>query len=245
MSGHSKWSTIKRQKESTDIKRGLLFSKLARAITIAGKVGVNPDANFKLRLAIDRARAANMPKDNIERAITKAVGGAAVEEVTYEGYGPSGVAVVVQAVTDNKNRTAQEIKNLFERGGGRLGNPGSVSYQFEELGQLLVQKTSSPEEQMLALIDAGVEDLEETPDGIEIFVNTRELSSLREKINELGFGVVSSEFVLRPKNLITINNQSGAQKVVSFLENIQAHDDVQNVWANIDIPQEVLGQIGK
>ena len=186
-----------------------------------------------------------MPKDNIERAITKAVGGAAVEEVTYEGYGPSGVAVVVQAVTDNKNRTAQEIKNLFERGGGRLGNPGSVSYQFEELGQLLVQKTSSPEEQMLALIDAGVEDLEETPDGIEIFVNTRELSSLREKINELGFGVVSSEFVLRPKNLITINNQSGAQKVVSFLENIQAHDDVQNVWANIDIPQEVLGQIGK
>ncbi|MEK7182580.1 MAG: YebC/PmpR family DNA-binding transcriptional regulator [Patescibacteria group bacterium] len=245
MSGHSKWSTIKRQKESTDIKRGLLFSKLARAITIAAREGVNPDANFKLRLAIDRARAANMPKDNIERAITKAVGGAAVEEVTYEGYGPSGVAVVVQAVTDNKNRTAQEIKNLFERGGGRLGNPGSVSYQFEELGQLLVQKTSSPEEQMLALIDAGVEDLEETPDGIEIFVNTRELSSLREKINELGFGVVSSEFVLRPKNLITINNQSGAQKVVSFLENIQAHDDVQNVWANIDIPQEVLGQIGK
>lgn len=245
MSGHSKWSTIKRQKESTDIKRGLLFSKLARAITIAAREGVNPDANFKLRLAIDRARAANMPKDNIERAITRAVGGAAVEEVTYEGYGPSGVAVVVQAVTDNKNRTAQEIKNLFERGGGRLGNPGSVSYQFEELGQLLVQKTSSPEEQMLALIDAGVEDLEETPDGIEIFVNTRELSSLREKINELGFEVVSSELVLRPKNLITINNPSGAQKVISFLENIQAHDDVQNVWANIDIPQEVLGQIGK
>ncbi len=245
MSGHSKWSTIKRQKESTDIKRGLLFSKLARAITIAGKVGVNPDANFKLRLAIDRARAANMPKDNIERAITRAVGGAGVEEATYEGYGPSGVAVVVQAVTDNKNRTAQEVKNLFERGGGRLGNPGSVSYQFEELGQLVVQKTNSPQEQMLALIDAGVEDLEETPDGIEIFVNTRELSSLREKINELGFDVASLELVLRPKNLVTINNPSEAQKVVSFLENIQAHDDVQNVWANIDIPQEILGQIGK
>jgi len=167
MSGHSKWSTIKRAKEANDAKKGALFTKLARAITIAAKGGgADPDMNMKLRFAVEKARQSNMPKENIERAIEKGVGegGVQMQEMVYEGYGPLGVPIVVEAATDNKNRTAQEIKNLFERGGGTLGAPGSVSFQFERTGQLVLEKGDDPEGRMLELIDLGAEDLEEAED---------------------------------------------------------------------------------
>lgn len=243
MSGHSKWSTIRRQKETVDLRRGLLFSKLARSITIVAREGTNPDTNFKLRLAVEKARAANMPKENIERAIRAAGGKLAVQEVQYEGYGPGGVAVVVRSVTDNKNRTAQEIKNLFERGGGRLGGPGSVAFQFELVGQFVVQKTASPDEQMLTLIDAGVEDIDETEDGIEAYVKPNELSAVQDKITNLGFTVTSSEMALRPKTLATISDPQEAKRAISFLQSLQSHDDVQAVFANLNIPQEIMSKI--
>lgn len=235
MSGHSKWSTIKRQKEATDAKRGLLFSKLARAITIAAKDGAISDSNFKLRLAIERARAANMPKDNIDRAISRADGGESVDEVTYEGFGPNGIAVVVQAVTDNKNRTAQEIKNLFERSGGRLGTPGSVTYQFEQVGQLVVTKKGNSEELILELIDAGAQDVDTTDEGIEVYVASNDLAKMREEVLKREFEVKRAELFLKPKTLVTVSDKLTAKKVISFLELLQTHDDVQSVYANVDI----------
>ncbi|MBI3290557.1 YebC/PmpR family DNA-binding transcriptional regulator [Candidatus Microgenomates bacterium] len=235
MSGHSKWSTIKRQKEGTDAKKSLAFSKFAKAISIAAKSGPDPDSNFKLRLIIERARAINMPKDNIERAIGKASSTSDVEETVYEGFGPGGVSVVVQAATDNKNRTAQEMKNLFERGGGRLASPGSVAYGFEQVGQILVSKNDNPEEQMLALIDAGGEDLEETDDGIEVYVKPTETAAVRAKIEEVGFSVIRMELSMRPKTLVQVSDPETAKKAITFLENLESHEDVQNVYSNLEV----------
>lgn len=240
MSGHSKWSTIKRQKEGTDAKKSLAFSKFAKAISIAAKEGSDPATNFKLRLIIERARAINMPKDNIERAISKAASAADVEETVYEGFGPGGIGVVVQAVTDNKNRTAQEMKNLFERGGGRLASLGSVAYGFEQVGQILVQKNDNPEEQMLSLIDVGGEDLEETNDGLEVYVKPQETAATRAKIEEAGFNVIRMELSMRPKNLVSISDPETAKKAINLLENLESHDDVQNVYSNIDVPEDIV-----
>lgn len=240
MSGHSKWASIHRQKETQDAKRGMLFSKLSRAITIAARGGANPDTNFKLRLVIDKARASNMPKENIERAVSRAGGGEQVEEVTYEGYGPGGIAVIVEVATSNKNRTAQEMKNLFERGGGSMAGPGSVSFQFEQAGHLLVEKSGNTDEQILALIDAGASDVEESEDGIDVYVAPNETAQTRAKIEELEFTVKEMGLVMRPKNLVSITSSDTAKKTISFLESIQNHEDVQNVYANIDIPNEVM-----
>lgn len=243
MSGHSKWSTIKRQKEGTDAKKSLAFSKFSKAISIAAKEGPDPASNFKLRLIIERARAVNMPKENIERAISKAASAADVEETVYEGFGPGGVGVVVQAATDNKNRTAQEMKNLFERGGGRLASPGSVSYGFEQVGQILVTKNDNTEEQMLSLIDVGGEDMEETADGIEVYVRPNETAVIRAKIEEAGFNVIRMELALRPKTLVTLTDVETAKRAISFLENIESNEDVQNVFSNIDVSQEVADNL--
>lgn len=244
MSGHSKWSTIKRQKEANDVKRGQLFSKLARAITLAARDGgADSDANIKLRFAIEQARQANMPKANIDRAIERGAGAGAsdaLEEVLYEGYGPSGVAVMVEAVTDNRNRTAQEIKNLFERGGGSLGGPGSVSYMFEQKGVILIEKNGDISELMLRLIDLGVEDIEEMSDGVEIYVSPASLSSIRQSLEKEGMKVKSVELSYVPKVLSDVESQESISKIVSFLENLDEQDDVQKVYANIDIPVEFL-----
>lgn len=240
MSGHSKWSTIKRQKEGTDAKKSLAFSKFAKAISIAAKEGSDPATNFKLRLIIERARAINMPKDNIERAISKAASAADVEETVYEGFGPGGIGVVVQAATDNKNRTAQEMKNLFERGGGRLASPGSVTYGFEQVGQILVQKNDNPEEQMLALIDTGVDDIEETNDGLEVYVAPQTTAAARTKIEEAGFNVIRMELVLRPKTLVTLTDAETAKRAITFLENLESNEDVQNVYSNINVSDDVV-----
>ena len=244
MSGHSKWSQIKRQKEKTDIKRGLTFTKLANAITIAVKQGggiADPDQNFRLRLAIDAARASNMPKDNVERAISKAGGeGEDLQEVTYEGFGPYGVAVLVEVLTDNRNRTGQEIKNIFERGGGSLGGPGSVSFNFEQKGQILIKKEANPEDQMLKLIDAGVEEMEETDDAIEVNVAQNKLREVVEIIKKSGLEIISFELVQKPKNFQIISDPEKVSKTLTFLNSLHENDDVQNVFANLDVPDEAL-----
>jgi YebC/PmpR family DNA-binding regulatory protein len=249
MSGHSKWSTIKRKKEATDAARGKLFSKLARAISIAAKSGggTNPDSNSTLRMAIDQAKASNMPKANIERALQKAEEkGEDVEEVTYEGFGPNGISVIAEVATDNRNRTGQEIKNLFERGGGSLAGPGAVSFNFERKGLLLVEKEKDVEEQILNLIDVeNVEDVEETPDGIEVYVSPDTLVQTREKIEDSGFDVKSSEFLERPKSLVTIEDGKQAEKALSFLDEVNEHDDVQKVFANLDVPDDTLKSLSK
>jgi YebC/PmpR family DNA-binding regulatory protein len=244
MSGHSHYSTIKRQKAATDAARGNVFSKHARAIMIAAKSGGDPDTNFKLRVAIDKARLDNMPKDNIERAIAKATSeGGALEEISYEGFAPGGVAVIVEAATDNKNRTAQEIKNLFERGGGTLAGPGAVSYNFESKGFLLVKKQDDPETQMLSLIDMGVEDVQDSPDGIEVYTSPEGLKEIKKKIEDGGFEVSETEIQLKPKNLQTVTTPDEVTKILKFLDSFEEHDDVQKVYSNIDIPSDLLSKI--
>lgn len=245
MSGHSHYSTIKRQKEANDAARGQIFSKLTRAISIAVKTGggSSPDSNYKLRVAIDKARALNMPKVNVERAISKGTGGGALEEVTYEGFGPEGVAVMVEVATDNRNRSGQEIKNIFEKKGGSLAGPGAVSFNFEPRGFLIVKKDKNTEEQMLTLIDLDVEDMEETNDGIEVYVDADVLSQTREKLENKGFKVISTELVQKPKNYQSITEEKKANKILSFLDSLEKHDDVQKVFANFNIPEDILEKI--
>jgi YebC/PmpR family DNA-binding regulatory protein len=246
MSGHSKWSTIKRKKETTDAARGKLFSKLSKAISVAVKTGggVDPGKNNKLKIAIEQARAANMPKANVERALRVAQGKLGdLEEMTYEGFGPAGIAVIAEVVTDNRNRAGQEIKNIFERGGGKLAGPGAVSFNFEPKGLLVVAKSKDVENQMLNLIDLGVEDIEETQNGIEVYTQVSKLTATKNNLEEEGFKITSAELVQKPKNLQTITDKRVASRVLSFLDNLQEHADVQKVFANLDIPEEVIKQI--
>ena len=242
MSGHSHYATIKRQKNANDAARGNTFSKMARAITIAvkGGGGADPNFNFKLRIAMDKARSLNMPKANIERAISNAGGGTSFDEVTYEGFGPLGVAVIVETATDNRNRTGQEIKNIFERAGGRLAGPGAVSFNFVSKGQLLIDKDTDSETQMLKLIDLGVDEMEETEDGIEIFVSSDKLSTIRKALEDAGFHIKETELVQKPKTYQTITNPAEVKKAISFLDVLNEQEDVQKVFANLDIPDEVL-----
>lgn len=246
MSGHSHYATIKRAKEANDSARGKVYSKLAREITIAVKQGgsTDPDFNYKLRMVIDKARAANMPKDNIERALAKGGSGAeSLEIMTYEGFGPAGVGVIVEAATDNRNRTAQEIKNIFDRAGGNLAGPGAVSFNFESRGLILIEKQADVETQMLSLIDQGVEDMEETEDGIEAYVAPDKLREIREKLEAAGFTIKSSDLIMKPKTFVTVSNSSEASKVINFLDTLNDQDDVQKVHANLDIPDEIMSQI--
>jgi YebC/PmpR family DNA-binding regulatory protein len=247
MSGHSHYATIKRAKEANDSARGKVYSKLAREISIAAKQGgsIDPDFNYKLRMVIEKARAANMPKDNIERALAKGGGGEALDVVTYEGFGPAGVGVMVEVATDNRNRTSQEIKNIFERIGGNMAGPGSVSFNFENKGLILIEKQQDVETQMLSLIDQGVEDMEETDDGIEAYVAPDKLKEVREKLEGAGFAIKSAELLMKPKTFVTVSNPADASKIINFLDTLNDHDDVQKVYANLDIPEEIISQIQK
>lgn len=233
MSGHSKWATIKRQKAANDKSRGQTFSKLSRAITIAAKTGggPNPDSNYKLRMAIDAARAENMPKDTIDRAINKASGAEQVEEVTYEGFGPGGVAIIIQAATDNRNRTAQEVKSILDRGGGSMGQPGSVSFNFDSKGFLLVKKEGNVDEQMLSLIDAGVDDIVEGEDGLEVYVSPQELYGAKGKIEAARFSVLQAELVQKPKTFIELD-EAKSEKLYALLDKLDELEDVQKVFDN-------------
>ena len=234
MSGHSKWSTIKRQKETKDIAKSKVFSRLSRAISIAVKSGGGPDpnSNYKLRIAIDTARSANMPKDNIERAISKASSSADLYEITYEGFGPNGISVMVETATDNKNRTSQEIKNLLERGGGSLGGPGSVSFNFEHKGFIQIQKdVALVEAQMLKLIDLGVENIDDNPSTLDVYVSPSELSTKKELLEKNNFIILKTELIQKAINLINLPKES-REKIDKFIDAIYDHDDVQAVYTN-------------
>jgi YebC/PmpR family DNA-binding regulatory protein len=236
MSGHSKWSTIKRAKGANDAKRGQLFSKLARLITIAAKQG-GPDVNgnLKLRMAVDKARASNMPKDNVERAIAKgsgADGGAELHEVMYEGYGPGGVAILVEAATDNKNRTTQEVKNILEKNGGSMGTPGSVAFQFEHKGQIFVEKGPNAEEEMLTIMDLNVDDVVEAEDGIEVYTKPNELFQIKEQLEAAGITVKSAELTYVAKTPLELDEAKVAT-IVRVIDLLDEHDDIQKVYANL------------
>ncbi len=240
MSGHSKWSTIKHQKAIADKKRGDVFTKLARAITVASKEGGgDPESNFKLRLATEKARQANMPKEGIKRAIERGLGktkGSEMAQCFYEGYGPAGIAVMVEAVTDNKNRTFSAIKTFFERSGGSLGGRGSVSYLFENCGLIRIGLGGqSADEAMLKIIDWGVLDVEEVEDGVEVFVEPSHLEETRKKLEEEGFRVLSAELFWRPKTAVAVKDPSKIEKTVGFLRRLEELDDVQGVYTNLDV----------
>ncbi|MEK7470738.1 MAG: YebC/PmpR family DNA-binding transcriptional regulator [Patescibacteria group bacterium] len=233
MSGHSHFATIKRQKAANDSVKGNIFSKMARAIMIAAKSGGDPDMNFRLRVEIDKARGVNMPKENIERAIAKATTEALnLEEISYEGFGPSGVNVIIEAATDNKNRTAQEIKNALDKAGGSLAGPGAVLFNFEHKGYLLLKKDSDPQTQMLKIIDMGVEGVEETDDGIEVYVASDKLSATKKILEGAGAEILETELQMKPKNPVEVSDDQ-AKKVLALLSALEDFDDVQKVFTNI------------
>lgn len=236
MSGHSKWATIHRQKGVKDQARGKLFSKMARLVTIAAKTGngPNPESNPRLREIIEKARSVNMPKENIERAISKAADPQNLEEVTYEGFGPNGINLMIEAATDNRNRTGQEIKNALEKGGGSLGGPGSAAFNFEHCGFLLVEKATDSEGQMLSIMDLNVVDVFETQDGIEVYCKPAELYEIRKKLEDLKFIVLETQLIYRPKNMLQVSPEASL-KIVNFLEELEEHDDVQNIYTNVSL----------
>ncbi len=249
MSGHSKWATIKRQKGAADVKRGKIFTKLANAIIIAIRQGggvTDPNGNPRLRLAIETARGNNMPKENIKRAIQRASGrsGEAIEETVYEGFGPGGFSVIAEAVTDNKQRTISEVKSVFDKNGGSLGNVGSVAYQFTQNGLVTVEKKGrSPDEIFLLAADCGAEDVEEAGNEVLIYTKPENLARVRNSISQAGLQVVSATLIRKPVVTVAITDKETAQKATGFMEKLEALNDVQEVYANFDIPDKVLAQI--
>jgi YebC/PmpR family DNA-binding regulatory protein len=246
MSGHSKWSQIKRQKGANDAKRGAVFTKLGREITIAARQGGgDPDANYRLRLAMDKARAENMPADNIKRAIDKATGGTAAEqyeELVYEGYGPGGVAILVEAATDNKNRTAADVRAMFTKAGGQLAGAGAVAWQFEPRGVVAIALNGhDADEVALTAIDAGAEDVYTDSDPIEVFTDSTHLEQLRKALEGAGLPIESAEVIMNAKTPIEVDAHVARQnlRLVEMLEDL---DDVQRVTANFDLPAEVLAE---
>lgn len=244
MAGHSKWSNIKRKKEKEDAKRGKVFTKLSRQITVAAREGGgDPETNFRLRLAIDQARAANMPNDNIERAIKRGTGeleGAAFEEIVYEGYGPAGVAVLLEVMTDNRNRTASEVRHLFSRYGGNLGESGCVAWMFESKGQIRVPADGIDEEElMLAAIEAGAEDLERVDDVFEITTDPSALHAVQAALREANYPIAEAFLSRIPTTTVGVSADQ-AEKILALLEALEDHDDVQEVYTNADFNDEVL-----
>jgi YebC/PmpR family DNA-binding regulatory protein len=244
MSGHSKWSQIKRQKGAADVKRGVVFTKMTREIMLAAREGgASPEANFRLRLAIDRARAVNMPHANIDRAIDRATGGgdgAQIESVVYEGYGPGGVSVLVEAATDNRNRTASEVRATFTRCGGKLGESGSVQWLFEQKGIIEIDAAGrSADEVQLVAIDAGAEDVEVDGSLITVYTTPHAFESVKKAIEAAGIPISSAEISMRPSTTVRVEGEK-AQQVIRLVEGLEELDDVQKVHANFDIPVEVL-----
>ena len=246
MSGHSKWSQIKRQKGANDAKRGATFTKITREIAIAAREGGgDPDANYRLRLAIDKARSVNMPADNIKRAIERTAGGGAAEqyeEIVYEGYGPGGVALLVEAATDNRNRTVADVRSLFTKSGGQLAGAGAVAWQFEPRGVVVVPRDSiDPDEVALTAIDAGAEDVDTESDPIEIVTDPGHLEALRRSLEEAGVAVDSAEVAMAAKNPIEVD-ETVVRQNLRLIEALEDLDDVQRVTANFDLPAEILAE---
>jgi YebC/PmpR family DNA-binding regulatory protein len=244
MSGHSKWASIKHKKGAVDAKRGKLFTKLARAITVAARDGGgDPDGNPALATAIQKARDASMPKDNIQRAIDRGTGAGtdaeAIEQIVFEGYGPGGVAILVDALTDNRNRTSADVRFAFSKHNGSLGEPGSVAWIFEKRGVLAVDGARYGEDDLIAAIDAGAEDVREEGDLLRVLCEPVSLSAVREALEAADVEIQSADLAMEPKSTVEVKGND-AKSLLGLLEALEEHDDVNEVHANFDIPDEVL-----
>ena len=246
MSGHSKWSSIKHKKGAADAKRGKLFSKLSRAIIVAAKEGgPDPAANLALQNAIEKARSYSMPKDNIERAIARGSGAEsdaqAFETVIYEGYGPGGVAVIVEALTDNRNRTASDIRHAFDKNDGNLGGSGAVAWLFERRGLVLVPADGVDEDELtLAAAEGGADDVSRDGSTYQVVSAPEALTTVREALEGAGFTIDSAELTLVPKTTVEVTDETAAKKILRLIDQLEENDDVQDVYANFDIPERVL-----
>lgn len=247
MAGHSKWANIKHRKARVDAQKGRLFTKLSREIMVAAREGGGDiNANFRLRLAVQKAREANMPTENINRAIQKGLGGAEnleLEQIIYEGYAPGGVAVMLEIMTDNRNRTAAEIRNIFFRNGGSLGESGCVSWMFKRKGYFTLEKSEglpSEEDLMLLALEGGAEDFRQEGNSYIIITSPEDFEKLKETFSAHNINFSTAEVTMVPQSTIPINNTDEAGKVLRLLEQLEEHDDVQNVYANFDMPEEIM-----
>lgn len=250
MSGHSKWANIKHKKAKVDAQKGKIFTKLGREIIVAARQGGgDPNANFRLKMAVQAAKAANMPNDNIQRAIQKGAGGADganYEELTYEGYGPVGVAVMINIMTDNRNRTAGEIRHLFSKNGGNMGETGCVSWMFASKGQIILDRSKlsmDEDDLMLFCLDAGAEDVKAEAESVEVLTAPEDLEKVRQAMLDQGIEVESAEVSLIPENTVEVTDKEQAAKILKLMDALEDHDDVQNVYANFDIPDEIADQL--
>jgi len=247
MSGHSKWASIKHKKAATDAKRGQLFTKLARAITVAAREGGgDPDSNFTLAAAVEKAKGYSMPKDNIQRAIDRGAGAGGgdeqIERVVYEGYGAAGAAILVETLTDNRNRTGSDVRNAFDKHRGSLGEPGSVAWQFEKKGVILVNADRYGEEDLLAAIDAGADDVVADGDLLKVTTEASGLTAVRGALEQAGVEIESAELTMEPNSIVEVEGEAEARALVKLMETLDDHDDVEAVHANFDIPEKLLEQ---
>ena len=245
MSGHSKWSTIKRKKGAVDAKRGKIFGKLTKEIAVAARLGGgDPEGNPRLRAAMLAARAENMPKDNILKAVRKGTGeggGASLEEVILEGYGPAGVALMVESLTDNKNRTISDVRHLLNKYGGNLGEPGCVAWMFDKKGVIVLDREGVKEEELLdAALDSGADDLQSDESQFEVLTDPARFMEVKEALEARGFKPILAQLQLHPKSTVRIDEEKPAQQVLKLVEMLEDHDDVNNVFANFDIPDRLL-----
>ena len=248
MSGHSKWSTIKRKKGANDAKRGKIFSKLIKEISVSARQGGgDPDGNPRLRSAIAAAKAENMPKDNIERAIAKGSGGGdgdAYEEILYEGYGPGGVAVLVECMTDNRNRTVADVRHYFAKSNGNLGENGCVAWMFDKKGQILVDKEKISEEELMdKALEAGADDVIEDENEFQVLTGVDDFNDVRDSLEEQGVEFLEASISMIPQNTIEVEDEKVAGALLKLLENLEDHDDVQKVHANFDIDQDLMEKL--
>lgn len=242
MSGHSKWETIRRQKGANDAKRGAVFTKLGNAIALAARGGTDPDTNFTLRLAIDKAKAANMPSSNITRAIDRAKdkSAAALQEMLYEAYGPGGTAIIVEAATDNGNRTFPEVRLAITKHGGTMADKGSVTFQYAHKGEIRVKGTG--DDIMLQALDAGADDVQEDGSDSLIYTGPKDLAKVRDQLREAGSEIISAELTYLPNNTVEISDAATAGKLMRMMDALDDVDDVTNTHVNFDIPEELLGE---
>ncbi len=248
MSGHSKWASIKHKKAIVNSRRGAQFTKLARSITVAARDGGgDPDSNAALENAIQKAKASSMPKDNIERAIAKGTGAGSdaqtLESILYEGYGPGGVALLVETVTDNRNRTGADVKHLFTKFGGSLGEPGSVGYLFDKKGVILLDAARYSEDDLLSAIEAGAEDVAAEDDLLEVVTSLQDFSAVRHALEEAGIELGSAELLYRPSSLVEIQHEGQVVKLMKLIDALEDNDDVGAVHANFDVPADMLERI--
>ncbi len=247
MAGHSKWANIKRRKARVDEQKGKIFTKLARELTVAAREGGGDmESNFRLRLAVQKARENNLPGDSIQRAILKGTGGLegeSLDSVNYEGYGPGGVALLMEGLTDNKNRTVAEIRHIMSRHGGNLGEAGCVAWMFERKGLIVFDKTGLEEDEVImAALEAGAEDVELEGDAYEVITAAEKMEEIKNYLQQAGMKPNSAEVTMLPKNTIYIDDPEEAKKIIILLETLEEHDDIQNVFANFDIPEELMNE---